>query len=109
MKLSEIESARLRAARELSNYDSESKSAAIGGLAGTVVGAGRGYFSKQKDAHDAAEEAKVDESRNARFAASIQNTQAGRRWDAELPDTYQPRPFDALEDLQKTLVELGWM
>ena len=87
---------------------SRAQSEAIGGLAGSVIGAGKGIYQDRKQQHDDAEREKVREWEAQRERQRWENARYGREMDAGVPERPKVSPYSALADLHRQLVEWGW-
>lgn len=124
--LSDIEANRLDSAYAQKRLDSEARSTAIGGMAGTVAGAAKGVYETRKGDHEADQD--TQELLRGQEIAGIKNENVGRRiaarargmseamraedpdlQDLPLPEAYKRTKYDVFADLYKQLVDMGLM
>ena len=106
--LAALEQQRRYADWEQQVANSRAQSQAIGGLVGSVIGAGKGLYEDRKEQHDAAEREKVREWEQQREAQRWENARAGRKMDEGVAARPKANPYSALTDLHRQLVEWGW-
>lgn len=106
--VAEQEAAKYRAAREISDQQSEAKGQAIGGLAGTAVGMGKGFFAKREADHNSLERARERQSEEVRLGAMMQNVRDRQDPEYNLPDVHDPTAYNALDDIHGMFKSAGW-
>ena len=98
-RLANLEDARIEAYQKLRDQDSQSRAAAIGGMAGTVIGAGKGFLADREAKHKAKQAAEMDTWRDERLATMMGNSAAGRELGYNLPAPPVQHDYSAWDDL----------
>lgn len=106
--LAEIERQRLEADRVMKDESSQARAQTLGGLAGTVVGAGKGYFSDREAKHNQRETTAQADRDMERQAIMTRNIQQGLPARKDLPERYSPTRYSALDDIHDMFKDLGW-
>ena len=107
-RLAGLEQQRRYADWEQQVANSRAQSQAIGGLVGSVIGAGKGLYEDRKQQHDDAEREKVREWEQQREAQRWENARYGREMDAGVPERPKVNPYSALDDIHKAFKDWGW-
>lgn len=89
--------------------NSRAQSEAIGGLVGSVIGAGKGLYEDRKEKHDDAEREKIREWEARREAQRWENIRYGRDKDAGVTERPKVNPYSALDDIHQTFKNMGWV
>lgn len=107
-KLAELENQRRYEDWKQQVSNSLAQSQAIGGLVGSVIGAGKGVYESRKQAHDDAEAEKVREWQRQRELQNWENIKMGRKMDTGVGDIPKVNPYSALDDIHQAFKDWGW-
>ena len=89
--------------------ESLSRSAMVGGLLGSVIGAGKGLYEDRKQQHDDAEREKVREWETQRERQRWENARYGREMDAGVTAPPKVNPYSVLDDIHRNFLDWGWI
>ena len=107
-RLADLEQQRRYADWEQQVANSRAQSQAIGGLVGSVIGAGKGLYEDRKQQHDDAELEKVREWETQRERQRWENMRQGREMDEGVTARPKVSPYSALDDIHKAFKDWGW-
>ena len=108
-QLADLEEDRRERAWRQQVLQSRAQAEAIGGLAGSVIGAGAGIYQDRKEQHDDAERERVREWEAQRQRQRWENARQGREMDAGVTAPPKVNPYSALDDIHQAFRDLGWV